>query len=111
MTDFRIRLQVAEALGSLNRYYCSLAYCQEIVDHELLMRYYIKSGGAADFAKRYVQAMGQLNRYYCSQYYRRDIRDPEILWEYYMNYAPAGARGKEARSEAGEIRANMHIAC
>lgn len=83
----RVRLQLAEALGPLNRWYCSQAYCQKIDDGELLLTYYIKSGGAADFAKRYEEAMSPLNRWYCSQFHRRDICDPELLWDYYTRYA------------------------
>jgi hypothetical protein len=78
---------MTEALGPLNRWYCSQAYCQEIDDEELLLKYYIKSGGAVDFAKRYAEAMSPLNRWYCSQFHGHDIGDPQLLWEYYNRYA------------------------
>jgi hypothetical protein len=90
--SFRHRTQLAEALGQVNQWYCSRAYGKRIDDPELLMVYFIKSGGADNFARRYAQAMGSVNRWYCSEFYRRDIRDPEILWNYYMEYrngAPA----------------------
>jgi hypothetical protein len=95
--DFRVRLQLAEAFGSVNRWFCSQAYGREIHDRETLLIYYIKSGGAEDFAKRYEQAMGVLNRWYCSELYGRDIRDPEILGEYFMQLAPSRAAVKHTR--------------
>jgi hypothetical protein len=82
--DFRVRLQLAEAFGPMNRWFCAEFYGREIVDREMLLRYYIRSGGAADFASRYDEAIGALNRWYCSEFYGRDIRDPETLWEYYV---------------------------
>ena len=108
--DFRVVLQLAEAFGPVNRYYCSEAYQRPVEDLELLLTYYIKSGGAEDFARRYSQAIGQVNRWYCSQFYRRDIRDRETLWEYYVHYAPLGAAGKEPRAEA-DHRGGMDWAC
>jgi hypothetical protein len=108
---YRVRLQLAEALGPLNRWFCSEAHGRKVDDPESLMLYYIKSGGAADFAKRYEQAMGPLNRWYCSEFYRRDVRDPQALWEYYMKYAPAAAVGKDPRKEPGIIRPEVSVAC
>jgi hypothetical protein len=105
----RIRLQLNEAFGPLNRWFCSEAYGREIDDPELLLIYYIKSGGAEDFARRYDRAMGPLNRWYCSEFYRREIRDPEILWEYYVNYAPARAVRNSRRENADE-RCELSIA-
>ncbi len=109
--DFRIRLQLAEAFGPVNRWFCSQAYGCRIDDRELLLVYYIKSGGAADFAKRYDQAMGPLNRWYCSEFYRRDIRDPRILWEYYVTCAPALATRKEHRHAPDHSLVELSIAC
>jgi len=109
--DFRIRLQLAEAFGPVNRWFCSEAYGREVDDKESLLIYYIKSGGAADFAKRYNQAMGVLNRWYCSEFYRRDIRDPEILWDYYMNRAPARAARRNPRYERRELLCELSVAC
>jgi len=86
MVRHRVRLQLAEALGPVNRWYCSQAFGKPINNDELLLAYFIKSGGATDFAIRYKNAMGPENRWYCSEYYRREIRDPEILWNYYMGY-------------------------
>ena len=88
MVHFRVWLQLAEALGPVNQWYCSQAYGQCVTDHELLITYFVKSGGAEDFAFRFEQAMGSLNRWYCSEYYGREIRDPQILWDYYMNFCP-----------------------
>jgi len=109
--DFRTQLQLDEACGALNCWFCSQAYGRPIEDPETLMRHYIRRGGAADFAKRYAHAMSTLNRWYCSEFYRRDIRDPEILWQYYMKYAPGGAVGKERRNDPGGIQGDMNIAC
>jgi hypothetical protein len=89
MRNERVWLQMAEAFGPVNRWYCSQAYGSPVRDRELLLAYFIKSGGAADFARRYEQAMGSLNRWYCSEYYGRDIRDPQMLWDYYMHHRPA----------------------
>jgi hypothetical protein len=98
--DFRVRQQFTEAFGQTNRWYCAQAYGQPIQDRELLVVYYIKSGGAEDFARRYEEAMGPLNRWYCSEYYRRDVRDPKTLWDYYMNYF-----------DPGDGHGGMSIAC
>jgi hypothetical protein len=108
--DFRVSLQLAEAFGHVNRWFCSEAYGREIDDKEALLVYYVKSGGAADFARRFNQATGVLNRWYCSEFYRRDIRDPRILWEYYMNHAPAGV-WENSRHEPRHNLADLNIAC
>lgn len=107
--NFRIQLQLAEAFGPLNRWFCSEAYGRAIDDPEVLLNYYIKRGGAEDFARRYDRAMGALNRWYCSEFYRRDISDPEILWEYYVNYAPARAV-RNSRREKAEERRELSVA-
>ena len=95
--DFRVRLQLAEAFGVENRWFCSETYGRPIDDKELLLCYYIRSGGAADFAERYERAMGVVNRWYCSEFYGRDVRDPQILWDYYMRHAGHRATGKHVR--------------
>ena len=82
----RVRLQLAEALGPVNRWYCSQAYGHPVNDVELLITYFVKSGGAKDFATRFSHAMGAENRWYCSEYHGREIRDPVILWNYYQGY-------------------------
>ena len=82
---FRTQIQLAEALGPVNRWFCSQAYGRAVSDPELLLKYYIKSGGAADFALRYDEAMSALNRWFCSEFHRREIHDPETLWNYYMS--------------------------
>jgi hypothetical protein len=82
---FRTRVQLAEALGPVNRWFCSQAYGYAVQDPELLLKYYIKSGGAADFALRFDEAMSSQNRWFCSECHRREIHDPEALWNYYMS--------------------------
>ena len=82
---FRLRVQLAEAHGPVNRWYCSQAYGFEVCDLERLLIYFIKSGGAADFAARYDEAMSAENRWYCSEFYGRDIREEQILWHYYID--------------------------
>jgi hypothetical protein len=96
---FRLRLQLAEALGPVNRWYCSQAHGRPISDPELLIRYFVKSGGAWNFAMRYEQAMSPLNRWYCSEFYRRDIRDPQILWDYYTKFGASEINPNAARKE------------
>jgi hypothetical protein len=98
MLDFRIRLQLAEAFGPMNRWYCSEFYGHEVGDNELLLAYYIGSGGAEGFAERFAEAMGAENRWYCSEFYGREIRDEQILWEYYVNHIPADEIHAESAS-------------
>jgi hypothetical protein len=69
-----------------------------IDDPELLMRYFVKSGGARNFALRYNEAMSPLNRWFCSEYHRRDVREPEKLWHYYMNCAGADPKAPDLRN-------------
>jgi hypothetical protein len=88
----RVRLQVAEAMGPVNRWYCSQAYGQPVEDPELLLVYFIKSGGAEDFARRFELAMDALNRWYCSEHHGCDIRDPKLLWDYYVRYGSESGR-------------------
>jgi hypothetical protein len=87
--DLRTRLQLAEAFGPHNRWFCSKCCGCDVSDLEMLLRYYIISGGAANFAFRYAEAMGPQNRWYCSEFYRQNIQDPETLWQYYMDFSPA----------------------
>jgi hypothetical protein len=88
MMGLRIRLQLAEAFGPLNRWYCAEFYGHEVHDKELLLGYYIGSGGAEDFAERFAEAIGDENRWYCSEFYGRQISDEQILWEYYVDHIP-----------------------
>jgi hypothetical protein len=108
--NFRVRLQLAEAFGPVNRWFCSEACGREIDDKDLLLTYYIKSGGAENFDKRYTQAMGGANRWYCSEFYRRDIRDPRTLWEYYLNHSPTRRTDEEPRYEEQDIVAELSMA-
>ena len=48
----RIRMQMEEAFGPVNRWYCSQHYGREVTDRETLIAYYIKHGGAEHFARR-----------------------------------------------------------
>jgi hypothetical protein len=97
--DCRVRLQLTEALDGPNKWYCSEAYGHPVDDAELLLKYYIKSGGAEDFANRFDHAISGENRWYCSQFYHRDIRDPQILWDYYMSQIRVRGAGKPQRGE------------
>jgi hypothetical protein len=96
--QFRTRVQLAEALGPVNRWFCSQAYGYAVTDPELLLKYYIKSGGASDFALRFDEAMSALNRWFCSEFHRREIHDPEVLWNYYMSCPQRPDRPTRARS-------------
>lgn len=83
---FRLRMQLAEALGHVNRWYCSQSHGRMIDDQELLMCHFIRSGGAADFARRFNEAMGPVNRWYCSEFHRQNVQDEETLWTYFMKF-------------------------
>jgi hypothetical protein len=83
---FRVRAQLAEALGAVNRWHCSKEHCRRIDDPDLLMEHFIRRGGAADFDRRFKEAMGPKNRWYCSECYQREVCEEEILWNYYMQY-------------------------
>jgi len=109
--QFRLQLQLAEVRSELNRWYCSQHCRRPITDDETLFRYYVWSGGAADFAARFTHAMSDQNRWYCSQFYRRDIRDPQLLWDYYMKFAPLGKLEKDPRCGAPDNQAGIDIAC
>ena len=90
MKCFRTRAQLAEVFGPVNRWYCSQAHGRPVQEEETLLVYFIKRGGARDFALRYDEAMSPLNRWYCSEFHGRDVREPEALWTYYMRYRLAG---------------------
>ena len=85
--SIRTRIQLAEAVGQDNRWYCSQYFGRQIDDPEILFRYFVKSGGATDFARRYSLALATENRERCSQFYQREITDPEVLWNYFNEYA------------------------
>jgi len=106
--SFRLRVQLVEALGQLNRWYCSQKAGRMIENPDELLAYFVRSGGAADFARRFEEAMGPDNRWYCSEFYRRDIRDPQILWDYYMTYGAHRATRKHYAKTAGE---KLSVAC
>ena len=48
MVDF-LEQQKREALGPVNKWYCSQHYRYEVSDPEILLAYYIKHGGAWHF--------------------------------------------------------------
>ena len=50
-----LQMQLAEALGPVNRWYCSQFYGHEITDPDELLEYYIKHGGSESFARRKAQ--------------------------------------------------------
>jgi hypothetical protein len=56
-----VRLQLEEALGPVNRWYCSEHYHRDITDPNLLIEYYIKHGGAEQFARRRAGLAGGTN--------------------------------------------------
>jgi hypothetical protein len=86
MASVRVRMQETEVLGQDNRWYCSQAYCRCVAEPDLLWTYFIKSGGAADFAKRWNEAMGPVNQWFCSEFYRRHVTDAQLLWDYYNKW-------------------------
>jgi len=85
---FRQKMQVEEALGPVNKWFCGQMYGRRIDDPETLMEYFARYG-AEDFARRFLEAIGDDNRLYCSQHYGRDVRDVKVLWEYYMSHRKA----------------------
>ena len=48
--------QLHEALGPVNKWYCSQCYGFEVTDPDTLLAYYIRHGGAWQFRQRYVMA-------------------------------------------------------
>ena len=46
-----LKNQFKEAMSEKNRYYCCQYYKQEITNPEILLRYYIKFGGAENYRK------------------------------------------------------------
>jgi hypothetical protein len=91
--DFRTRAQLAEALGPVNRWFCSEKMGQPVDRHEVLVTHYIKHGGAADFARRYREAMSKDNRWFCSIHHGREVCDAERLWDYYCRATRAERSG------------------
>ena len=53
MCDYLER-QMQEALGPVNKWYCSQYYGCEIQDPECLLRYYIQHGGASHFRQEHL---------------------------------------------------------
>src|SRR5689334_17059789 len=98
----RLRIQLAEAFGPVNRWYCSQQHGYPVTDPNLLLTYFVRSGGAEDFADRYDEAMSAQNRWYCSEYYGREISDPQILWDYY-NEARRSASCLQKRETESEL--------
>ena len=94
---FRVRKQLAEAMGAVNRWYCSQAFGRRVDDPETLVIYFIRKGGAADFAARYDAAMSPANRWYCSEHHGREVSEPEVLWNYYEAYRLAGPGSNPTR--------------
>jgi len=45
--------QTQEALGSVNKWYCSQYYGYEVSDPEILLAYYIKHGGAQHYREQH----------------------------------------------------------
>jgi hypothetical protein len=101
MFCFRLRMQLAEALGEDNRWFCSREHGYEVHDPDLLVKHFVKKGGAADFARRFAEAMGEDNRWYCSEHHGYEVRDPERLWKYYVRSTRAATR-REHREKTRE---------
>jgi hypothetical protein len=51
--------QKQEALGPVNKWYCSQHYGCEISDPERLLSYYIKHGGASNFRQEHVAEVAE----------------------------------------------------
>jgi hypothetical protein len=100
MMSFRARMQLAEALGKDNRWFCSQFYGREIDDPDTLLHYFINRGGAIDFARRFKEAMGDVNKWYCSEHFNKPVTDLPTLWKYYMSRHPAAARGECISAQA-----------
>jgi hypothetical protein len=49
--------QRREALGAVNKWYCSQHFGYEVNDPETLLRYYIKHGGAQHFCQEHKQEL------------------------------------------------------
>ena len=45
--------QMREALGPVNKWYCSQFYGYEVTNEEMLLAYYIKHGGARHYRERF----------------------------------------------------------
>ena len=99
----RVRLQQAEVLGPANRWYCSQWHGRPIDDPELLWRYFVRSGGAVDFARRWNEAMSAANRWFCSEFYRRPIVEEEILWSYYCRRCTRPAAPTASRHSKNQV--------
>ena len=84
--DFRTWLQITEALGPVNRWYCCERIQIAFLSPDKLMEHYIRFGGARDFAFRFSGAMSELNRWYCSEFHHRDVRDQRMLFKYFMEH-------------------------
>ena len=103
----RLRLQMAEVLGPDNRWYCSQTHGRPVEDPETLWIYFIRSGGAADFARRYADAMSAANRWFCSEHFGYQVDDPELLWHYYMRHAAGVMSGRPLRANANQAELSM----
>jgi len=47
-----VRMQLDEAFGPVNRWYCSEYFGYEVTCQDQLLEYYIKHGGAENFSAR-----------------------------------------------------------
>lgn len=53
--------QMQEALGPVNKWYCSQYYGYEVTAPDLLLAYYIKHGGASHFRQLHAADVGEAN--------------------------------------------------
>ena len=59
--------QRQEALGSVNKWYCSQHHGYEVNDPEVLLAYYIKHGGAQAFRREHIIESRPENQSACRQ--------------------------------------------
>jgi len=59
MSDY-LNGQLREALGPVNKWYCSQFYGYEVTSPDQLLAYYIKHGGACQFRQRHADETPEL---------------------------------------------------
>ena len=48
-----VRMQLEEALGPVNRWYCSQRHGYDVRDPDKLVEHYVRNGGAESFSRRF----------------------------------------------------------
>ena len=59
MSDY-LKQQLWEALGPVNKWYCSQYHGYEVTSPDQLLAYYIKHGGARQFRQRHADELPEL---------------------------------------------------